>query len=422
MYTEAIVNVAVAGIGMVFLLTSTQHEMQATMATSTGQYMSNVARAIDTYTFDNTTLLATSPTSPTEMVVGTKSVTVENPLEPTIDDLVNLGLLPIGFSKISPLKLQFTAQLMPTNCPGATCTIPGRLYSTTGYLDTNHAVRNDLMAKAVLAAGQDAGVSYAGNPGTVTGLAATWLDTNPLGNVPGVLMMRVGFASLLANDLDQFYKRDGTLNLTDDMPANNKSIGNADNVQANGTVQGAQVSSTGNMNALGSVSANGNVSAAGSLLGGSMALSGNAAVNGVVQAGSVDATSVVASATVTGQVVTSRGAVNTAVGGGFAVENTSCAGQQLGAFLADNTGRPQFCLNDGLWHSGLGGGAVGAVIPDITTGAWIVGICSDSIWTSYNNLAPQVNPPGSNGPGCPANMPYFYKITTTGNQTGNTGG
>ncbi|RWA56012.1 hypothetical protein AU476_05495 [Cupriavidus sp. UYMSc13B] len=91
----------------------------------------------------------------------------------------------------------------------------------------------------------------------ITGMAASWSAPNPLpGNQAGVLMMRVGNTSLLAQSMNQFYKRDGSLNLTGPMDANNQAMYQVGNFQSNGSVSAA-----GNVGAGGSVTASGNVAA-----------------------------------------------------------------------------------------------------------------------------------------------------------------
>jgi hypothetical protein len=315
---------------------------------------------------------------------------------------------------------------VPTNCPSTDCVIPGLMYSTQGYEDTSGRLRIDLLAQVVANAGADAGVSYAENPGTIVGLANTWTEPNPVGTaIPGVLAMHVGATSYLGNVVDGLYPRNGARDLTADMPANNHSIGNAANVQANGTVQGAQVSSTGNMNALGSVSANGNVSAQGSLSGSGLSVSGTALVGGEVQSSSVQTGNVNASQTVTAQVVSSVGSLNSAVDGGYATNGAACPGEKLGAEKSDATGKILSCQpgsGGGMtWQSSSSGGiAVGGSMgdPNQIEGD-INGICSSSAeGTSQPPLTGTTNSFGQ--PSCPPDAPYFYAIG--GKTQGATGG
>lgn len=167
------------------------------------------------------------------MVAGSVSATVSNPLQPTVQDLINLKLLPLGTMSTAPMGMSFAVNLTPTNCSAGltNCTIPGLMYSTTAYRDGSGNVRTDLLTAVVAAAGYDAGVSYAESPALITGMAAKWSTANPVaGNQAGVLAMQVGSTSLLAQSLNQFYKRDGSLNLTGPMDANNQAMNRVGNL------------------------------------------------------------------------------------------------------------------------------------------------------------------------------------------------
>lgn len=373
--TEAALQLSVAAIGAAVMIHNTNNLIDDALATGTGQYMSNVASAVNTYVFDNMTVLAASPNGPTTINAGSVSATVASPLHPTVQDLIDLKLLPVGFSDTSPLGLSFRVDLVPTNCSAGltNCTIPGRMYSTTAYRDASGNIRTDQMATVVAAAGVDAGVSYAESPAVITGMAASWSAPNPLsGGDAGVLMMRVGNTSLLAQSMNQFYKRDGSLNLTGPMDANNQAMNSVGNFQSNG-----------------SVSANGNVGAGGQVSGGSLrsngdaSIAGNASANGVygnyVQsngsaavAGNLSAAGVYTNSVQSyGDVASSgsvrasgylyaAGAVVPSTGGGAQVwDGWGCSDPQ-GAIRSDPNGRILSCQN-GVWRS-AGGPADGSVI------------------------------------------------------------
>ncbi|WP_206363465.1 adhesin [Cupriavidus necator] len=273
--TEAAFQLTIAAAGMAVMIHNTNNLVDDALAMGTGQYMANVASAVNTYVFDNMTVLAGSPSGPTTIAAGSVTAAVANPLHPTVQDLINLKLLPIGFSDISPLGLAFRVDLTPTNCStGLTnCTIPGAMYSTTAYRDASGRVRTDQLASVIATAGVDSGVSYAESPGVITGMAASWSAPNPLaGSQPGVLMMRVGNTSLLAQSMNQFYKRDGSLNLTGPLDANNQTMNRVGNLQSNGSVSVAgDVAAAGNVNGNGVygnyVRSNGDLSAGGNVAG-----------------------------------------------------------------------------------------------------------------------------------------------------------
>ncbi|RWA56013.1 hypothetical protein AU476_05500 [Cupriavidus sp. UYMSc13B] len=161
--TEAAFQLTIAAAGMAVMIHNTNSLVDDALAMGTGQYMANVASAVNTYVFDNMTVLAASPAGPTVITAGSVTASVASPLHPTIQDLINLQLLPIGFSDVSPLGLSFKVDLTPTNCSAGltNCTIPGFIYSTTAYRDSSGSVRTDQLSGAIATAGVDSGVSYA---------------------------------------------------------------------------------------------------------------------------------------------------------------------------------------------------------------------------------------------------------------------
>ncbi|AEI83174.1 adhesin, conjugal transfer protein PilV (plasmid) [Cupriavidus necator N-1] len=368
--TEAAFQLTIAAAGMAVMIHNTNNLVDDALAMGTGQYMANVASAVNTYVFDNMTVLAGSPSGPTTIAAGSVTATVANPLHPTVQDLINLKLLPIGFSDVSPLGLTFRVDLTPTNCStGLTnCTIPGAMYSTTAYRDSAGRVRIDQLASVIATAGVDAGMSYAESPAVITGMAASWSAPNPLaGSQPGVLMMRVGNTSLLAQSMNQFYKRDGSLNLTGPMDANNQGMNRVGNFQSNGSVSaagdvaaGSNVSgngvygnymqSNGDLRAIANVSANG-------VYGNYVQSNGSAYVAGLISSGSqISAGGNVTSA---GSVLSSgylyaAGAVVPSTGGGQQVWEGWGCGDPQGAIRSDPNGKILSCQN-GVWRNSSGG-------------------------------------------------------------------
>jgi hypothetical protein len=385
--TEAALQLSVAAIGAAVMIHNTNNLIDDALATGTGQYMSNVASAVNTYVFDNMTVLAASPNGPTTINAGSVSATVASPLHPTVQDLINLKLLPIGFSDTSPLGLSFRVDLVPTNCSAGltNCTIPGAMYSTTAYRDASGNVRTDQMATVVAAAGVDAGVSYAESPAVITGMAASWSAPNPLsGGNAGVLMMRVGNTSLLAQSMNQFYKRDGSLNLTGPMDANNQAMNAVGNLQsngavsANGTVTGGALRSSGDASVAGNASANG-------VYGNYVQSNGNAYVVGTVQTGKVNANEVQSFGNVTssGSMVASgylyaAGAVVPSTGGGQQVYDGWGCGDPQGAIRSDPNGKILSCQS-GVWRAASGGTG----IVDFT--AWYHPCGTGTFYDPYGN-------------------------------------
>ncbi|MDW3683252.1 adhesin [Cupriavidus sp. CV2] len=386
--TEAALQLSVAAIGAAVMIHNTNNLIDDALAAGTGQYMSNVASAVNTYVFDNMTLLAGSPNGPTTINAGSVSATVASPLHPTVQDLINLKLLPIGFSDTSPLGLSFRVDLVPTNCSAGltNCTIPGAMYSTTAYRDASGNVRTDQMATVVAAAGVDAGVSYAESPAVITGMAASWSAPNPLaGGNAGVLMMRVGNTSLLAQSMNQFYKRDGSLNLTGPMDANNQAMNAVGNLQSNGSLSAA-----------GNIGANGQVSGGALRSNGDASIAGNASANGVYGNYVQSNGDLRAGGSVVGNAVTSYGDVSangTLRANGYvyaagALVPSSGANQQVwdgwgcgdpqGAIRSDPNGKTLSCQN-GVWRAASGGTG----IVDFT--AWYHPCGTGTFYDPYGN-------------------------------------
>lgn len=347
-------GLALSSVALMASVPWTYAEIEEVQSVGTGNYMANIASAVNTYTFEAFTDLAKSPTGPTNLTVGGKTIGVPNPLHPTVQDLINFGLLPIGYTDISPLGLSFRVDLTPTNCGAdiTACSIPGLVYSTTGYRDAVGRVRTDLLGLAVAKAGQDAGVSYAETPETITGMSASWSTVNPVSAKPsGVLAMRTGSSSLLAQSMNQFYKRDGSLNLTGPMDANNQAMNRVGNFQSNGSVSAA-----GNVGASGSVTGNG-------LYGnfvqsnGNAQILGNAYVNGTAVTGAIQSSGTVTTGgavVASGYVYTSGAIVPSLDPNQKVQQGWGCADPQ-GAIRSDPNGKSLSCQN-GIWKAASGGG------------------------------------------------------------------
>jgi len=356
-YSMGLLVGSIALVGSVAWAYADQEE---NLAIGTGNYMSNIAQAVNTYTFEAFTDLAKSPAGSTNLTVGGKTIGVANPLHPTVQDLINFGLLPIGYSDVSPLGLSFRVDLTPTNCAGdiTGCSIPGLVYSTEGYRDGFGRIRTDLMGAAVVKAGQDAGVTFAETPATITGMAASWQQPNPVAGQPaGVLAMRVGTSSLLAQSMNQFYKRDGSLNLTGAMDANNQAMNRVGNFQSNGSVSAA-----GNVAASGNVT--GNVVAGNGLQSyGNASVAGTIAATQMVASGIQSYGDVVANASVRSNgYLYAAGALVPSMGGGQQVYDGQPCGDPQGSIRSDSAGKILSCQS-GVWRSVSGG--VGKAVAEV---------------------------------------------------------
>lgn len=358
-------GLALSSVGLLGSVAWTYAEVEEIQSIGTGNYMANIAAAANTYTFEAFTDLAKSPAGPTNLTVGGKTIGVQSPLHPTVQDLINFDLLPIGYSDVSPLGLSFRIDLKPANCGAdlSACSIPGLVYSTDGYRDATGGVRTDLLGLAVAKAGQDAGVSYAETPATITGMSASWSAVNPVAGQPsGVLAMRTGSSSLLAQSMNQFYKRDGSLNLTGPMDANNQAMNRVGNFQSNGSVSAAgSVGAGGNVTANGSLIADGNVSAGANVSGNGVygnyvQSNGSAYVAGAMTANQIAGNSIASYGSVSAAgYITASGALIPSLDPSQKVSEGQGCGDPQGAIRSDPNGKSLSCQN-GVWRAASGAG------------------------------------------------------------------
>lgn len=194
-----------------------------------GQYMLQLQSAINRYTIEHYT----------EIVSGNAVPGFSNALQPGVDELRTKNYLPSTFSSTSPLNLNFKIVLKVAGgpCPPATtCTIYGMAFSTSPYKDISGVIRNDILASAVTAIGNDGAQALVGNGGVMTGMSAGSCHTSSAaeyGTSEGNVGICVGDNTGVGSMLAQFYKLDGTRTLTGDMNAGNKNINNIGDINQN---------------------------------------------------------------------------------------------------------------------------------------------------------------------------------------------
>lgn len=239
---ELALTLAVGTILAASQVTQINQAVDSALSVSTGQYMTALQTGVGQYIFNNMPALS----------IGSPVTGFPTPLQPTIAQLVANGYLQTGFSNVSPLGLSFNNTLSLQNCPGSNCSINGFSYSTTPYKDGSGAIRSDVLADALRTAGVDGGMSYAASPGLLNGFGGGWGTVaspvaNPAGNVAGTIAIRLGSNSGIAGQLSQFYKLDGSRQLTGAMDANGNNINNAAQVNA-GQVNASTITATGDVN------------------------------------------------------------------------------------------------------------------------------------------------------------------------------
>lgn len=200
---------------------------ERTIAISTGQYLSGLQGGVNKYIATNGDVLAGRSAGPITNPSG-GTITIANPLAPTVAELQQNGFLPLGFTTNNPGKLTLAVSIQPSNCPGVGCTLPATI-TTSQYRDLQGNVRNDLAAYVMNAAGLDGGQALPGNPSNFTGVAGSWSLPNA-GGGSGAIAMRAGSLTTGYVDTLPFYKLDGSRKLTGTMQANGQNITGAGNI------------------------------------------------------------------------------------------------------------------------------------------------------------------------------------------------
>lgn len=207
--------------------------VDSSIGKGTGEYLVQLQEGVNHFVLDNFTAISE----------GAGVAGFANPLKPTIAELLAAKYLIPTFQDQTAAGLKFVVNLTPANCPGLTCTINGQAYSTQPMKDPAGAIRPDMIAKIMQAAGKDSGASSTSVPATIRGFGGSWTAANPAGGVAGIVAMQVGTNSGTASQLSQFYKLDGSRKLTGTMDANQQNIHNVANLQASTSINVGAVES-----------------------------------------------------------------------------------------------------------------------------------------------------------------------------------
>lgn len=143
------------------------------------------------------------------LVNGTPVPGVANEYAPTMAELEAINVVPAGYSTTSAYGTPYVVSLAktPAGCVAPACDIAGMVYINGAITDpsTGRPLTLDDGAAAI---GGDGGYSDLPAPGTISGPDGGWTQPNPLGNVAGVLAMRVGYGS---SGWSAYVRRDGSL-------------------------------------------------------------------------------------------------------------------------------------------------------------------------------------------------------------------
>ena len=241
---DATLGLTLMTVGIVNASMTDVRTSENAMATMTGQYMSGLQAGVNKYIATNGDVISGRATGSIVTPNGV-AMTVVNPAQPTMTELMNGGFLPVGYTLQNPSKLTFSVAINPTNCPGVGCQLPATIQSSQ-YKDNQGNIRNDLLATAVAASGLDGGQSLVSDPTHFTSSGKTWSMANTNG-VPGQLIMRAGSLTTGYVDTLPFYKIDGSRALTGTMNANGNNISNAGQI-ATATLKASGNVTSGSLN------------------------------------------------------------------------------------------------------------------------------------------------------------------------------
>ncbi|MEZ0606187.1 hypothetical protein ACAX43_29280 [Paraburkholderia sp. IW21] len=143
------------------------------------------------------------------LVDGTPIAGVANAYAPTMTELQNLNVIPAEYTTTSAYGTPYVISLAktPAGCVAPSCDVNGLVYIAGAITDpsTDKPLTLDDGAAAI---GGDGGYSDLLTPDTITGISAGWSQANPMGNVAGILAMRVGYGS---SGWAAYVRRDGSL-------------------------------------------------------------------------------------------------------------------------------------------------------------------------------------------------------------------
>ncbi len=149
------------------------------------------------------------------LVNGTAIPGIANEYAPTMAELEAINVVPVGYSTTSTYGTPYVISLAktPAGCAAPNCDIAGMVYIDGAITDpsTGRPLTLDDGAAAI---GGDGGYSDLMTPGTISGPDGGWTQPNPLGNVAGVLAMRVGYGS---SGWSAYVRRDGSLPMEGDL-------------------------------------------------------------------------------------------------------------------------------------------------------------------------------------------------------------
>ncbi|MFJ1259015.1 hypothetical protein [Cupriavidus sp. CuC1] len=156
---------------------------------------------------------------------------VAAPLSPTLAELRAIGALkdPVIATAYNGGTYRVAITTFPAGCAAPNCNLDGLVWNDRPLRDWFNNIDYPRLGVAVRAIGSDGAMSNSAAPAQLLGMQGKWSTANPQGNQPGILAARTGYNSA---SFSQFYRRDGSLAMTNDVAAGGYSINNANAVNA----------------------------------------------------------------------------------------------------------------------------------------------------------------------------------------------
>ncbi len=329
-----------------------KNEQEVAIANTVGAQIKQVGEAVNRYISIRYDKLSTLTSSTSQSNDPGPRVCSSNGCEITYQTLINEGLLPVSYTGINANKSSYKVLLKRSGI--APNYVINGLVMTTAIWNEGGKVRYDLLGKAMQSAGIDSGMTR--SPTVASGYGGQWNEkSSDYNNITteGLLAYRVGYDSSMYS---VYLRRDGTLPMTGDLNMGGKSIKNAKDITAAGTVMAEILKSTGATNVGGALAVVGNSTLTGSVeVRSTLSVSGASTYGGIVQVnnainatGNINTTADINSKRVYSGYIQSTGRITSdeyVQINGIAVSGAACSPN--GLIGRSNTGGALFCQSGG---------------------------------------------------------------------------
>ncbi|EFP3681561.1 shufflon system plasmid conjugative transfer pilus tip adhesin PilV, partial [Salmonella enterica] len=251
-------------------------EQENIIAQAVGDQIKQIGEAVNRYISIRYDKLSTLSSSSSQSSDPGPRACSANGCEITVQTLINEGLLPPSYTGINAYKSSYKILLKRSGI-APNYVINGLITTVFPWIEGNKT-RYDLLGKAMQAAGIDSGMTQSAT--LASGYSGLWSEKSsnyPFINKTGLLAYRVGYDSSMYS---VYLRRDGTLPMTGDLNMGGRSINNAQDITAAGTINAGILHSTGS-----------------TTVGTDLNVGGNAQVNGKINSNN----------TVSGTTIISRG-------------------------------------------------------------------------------------------------------------------